>query len=96
MAEATTRCVNHLLSAGTTYHGAWGVAVFSDHVLVDILVIVPEGRAPSGRPRKTSSFLAGFVESGKETVFFFFLLRLSRHGGKTSGWPPRLRARYRS
>jgi hypothetical protein len=24
---ATTRRVNHLLSAGTTYHGAWGVLV---------------------------------------------------------------------
>jgi len=28
IAAATTTRVNHLLSAGTTYHGAWALAVW--------------------------------------------------------------------
>ncbi len=41
MAEATTRRVNHFLSAGTTYHGACSVAVCRDCLFVGVHVFVP-------------------------------------------------------
>ena len=74
MAAATTSRVNHLLSAGTTNHGACLAAVVADHVLVGVHVVVPVLALPRVRAGELPVLL-GLVEALEEAL----LLLLARH-----------------
>ena len=81
IAAATTTRVNHLLSAGTTYHGESSVAVVADGVLVGLHVVVPK-RALLRVARGEFPILVRFVEALEKAAL---LLVSSRRGGRISG-----------
>ena len=71
IAAATTRRVNHLWSAGTTYQGAWlaAVARIYSHTLPRIR---SNSHAPSCRPWRTSSSYRGCPISVRTVFLFLF------------------------
>ena len=81
MASAMTRRANHLLSAGTTYHGASGAAGLADRVLVGVHVFVPE-LALGDVAHLELPALARLVEPREEALGAALP---SRHAGRTSG-----------
>ena len=78
-----TNRANHLLSAGTTYHGASGSAGIADHVLVGVHVPVPQlslGEIGHGE----FPALGGLVQAREQTALLLLLgdaqVELDHHG----------------